>query len=126
MTNWKFPKLVGLVLGAAAITASPAFASDKGELLRDGNKVVDDLRHDPAFAQAARMISTARAVYIVPKLVKGGFIVGAEGGNGQQASGHEELGAEPARTGAAGTRHIYLRKNRQLKSPIQTMSTKCQ
>ena len=26
----------------------------------------------------------------------------------------------------AWTRHVYFRKNRQLKSPIQTMSTKCQ
>lgn len=31
---------------------------------------------------AARMIDGARAVYIVPKLVKAGFIFGAEGGDG--------------------------------------------
>jgi SH3 domain-containing YSC84-like protein 1 len=78
----KIHTLTGLILGALAITAAPALASDKGELLHDANKVTVDLRHDPAFAQAARMISTARAVYIVPKLVKGGFIFGAEGGDG--------------------------------------------
>src|ERR1700691_5509550 len=77
----KLQRLIGLVLGAVAM-ASPALASDKGELLHDANRVVGDLRHDPAFAQAAPMISRARAVYIVPKLVKGGFIFGGEGGDG--------------------------------------------
>ena len=67
---------------AAAVLSTPAFASDKSELLHDANRTVDNLKHDPAFAQAARMIDGARAVYIVPKLVKGGFIFGAEGGDG--------------------------------------------
>jgi SH3 domain-containing YSC84-like protein 1 len=66
----------------AAFLAAPAAASDKSELLRDANRTVNHLRHDPAFAQAAKMIDGARAVYIVPKLVKGGFIFGAEGGDG--------------------------------------------
>src|SRR5271170_8085696 len=66
----------------AFLFAAPALASDKSELLHDANRTVDNLRHDPAFAQAARMIDGARAVYIVPKLVKGGFMFGAEGGDG--------------------------------------------
>ena len=65
------------------ISALPAqAASDKGELLREANTTVTHLKHDPAFATAARMMKGARAVYIVPKLVKGGFIFGAEGGSG--------------------------------------------
>lgn len=80
---------------AATLFAAPAFASDKGQLLRDANKVVFDLRHDPAFSQAARMISTARAVYIVPKLVKGGFIFGAEGGDGVLLVRHGHSWGEP-------------------------------
>jgi len=67
---------------AAAVLSTPAIASDKSELLHDANRTVDNLKHDAAFAQAARMIDGARAVYIVPKLVKGGFIFGAEGGDG--------------------------------------------
>ena len=59
MTNWKTGKLFGLVLGAVAIMAAPAYASDKGELLHDANRVVNHLRSDPAFSQAARMISSA-------------------------------------------------------------------
>ncbi len=90
----KLQRLIGLVLGAVAM-ASPALASDKGELLHDANRVVGDLRHDPAFAQAAPMISRARAVYIVPKLVKGGFIFGGEGGDGVLLVRHGHTWGEP-------------------------------
>jgi len=44
--------------------------------------VVNHLRSDPAFGTARTMLQGAEAVYIVPKLVKGGFIFGAEGGDG--------------------------------------------
>ncbi len=67
---------------AAALFVLPAQAAEKGELLRDANETVNHLKHDPAFATAARMMDGAKAVYIVPKLVKGGFIFGAEGGDG--------------------------------------------
>lgn len=74
--------LAALALAGALLAAPAALASGKGELLHDANRVVNHLRRDPAFSIAARMISGARAVYIVPKLVKGGFIFGAEGGDG--------------------------------------------
>jgi lipid-binding SYLF domain-containing protein len=56
--------------------------SDRAQLLNDANRTVDNLKHDPAFGTARTMLQNARAVYIVPKLVKGGFIFGAEGGDG--------------------------------------------
>ena len=77
-----FPKLALAAAMTLTIFTIPALASDKSELLEDANRTVDNLKHDPAFATAARMIDHARAVYIVPKLVKGGFIFGAEGGDG--------------------------------------------
>lgn len=81
--KFKLPKLAMLVVAASVLAAPLAqAASDKGELLRDANTTVNHLRTDPAFAQAARMISHARAVYIVPKLVKAGFVFGGEGGDG--------------------------------------------
>jgi len=73
---------VATAFAAALIGASAAQASDETELLARANRTVDHLRSDPAFAQAARMIHSARAVLIVPRLVKGGFIFGAEGGDG--------------------------------------------
>ncbi len=78
-----FAKLAAAVAFAAAlIGASAAQASDETALLAQANRTVDHFRSDPAFAQAARMIHTARAVLIVPRLVKGGFIFGADGGDG--------------------------------------------
>ena len=76
------PKLAVAAAVAFTLFTIPAQASDKGELLRDANRTVENLKRDPAFASAARMMDQARAVYIVPKLVKGGFIFGAEGGDG--------------------------------------------
>ncbi|MEY4965019.1 MAG: hypothetical protein RL274_602 [Pseudomonadota bacterium] len=67
---------------AAVCLVLPAQAADKGALLRNANRTVDHLRSDPAFGAARNMLREARAVYIVPKLIKGGFIFGAEGGSG--------------------------------------------
>jgi SH3 domain-containing YSC84-like protein 1 len=70
-------------LAVACLTAVvPAQAADKAELLRDANVTVNHLRSDPAFATAESMLRDAKAIYIVPHLVKGGFVFGAEGGSG--------------------------------------------
>ncbi len=77
--------LAQTVLAAAMVAGFsilPARADEMADLLRDANRTVDNLKHDPAFATARTMLRNARAVYIVPKLVKGGFIFGAEGGDG--------------------------------------------
>src|ERR1700744_6774466 len=78
------PGLAAAVALAAALSATPALAAhgDTAELLHDANHTVDNLKHAPAFGTARTMLQNARAVYIVPKLVKGGFIFGAEGGDG--------------------------------------------
>ncbi len=86
---------LALWMASAVLGSSPARAADKLELLRDANEVVNDLRRDPAFTQAARMISQARAVYIVPRLIKGGFIFGAEGGSGVLLVRHGHVWSEP-------------------------------
>jgi lipid-binding SYLF domain-containing protein len=78
-----YPGLVlALALAAGAASFPVQAASDRVELLRDADTTVNNLKHDPSFATARTMIQNARAVYIVPKLVKGGFIFGAEGGDG--------------------------------------------
>jgi len=86
------PKLAAAAALAVTLFAIPALADDKAELLSDANRTVDNLRRDPAFGSAARMMDQARGVYIVPKLVKGGFIFGAEGGDGvllRRTGGHK-------------------------------------
>jgi lipid-binding SYLF domain-containing protein len=79
-----FPKLAvaAVALAVSAVTVPAQAASDRAQLLRDADKTVSDLKHDPAFGTARTMIQGARAIYIVPKLIKGGFIFGAEGGDG--------------------------------------------
>jgi len=71
-----------VVAGFALTQSLPARADEMSELLVDANRTVNNLKHDPAFATAKSMLQNAKAVYIVPKLVKGGFIFGAEGGDG--------------------------------------------
>ena len=78
-----FPKLAAASVLALTIFVIPAQAAgDKAEVLGNADRTVTHLKHDPAFATAARMMDGAKAIYIVPKLVKGGFIFGAEGGEG--------------------------------------------
>ena len=73
---------VALALAAGAASFPAAAASERAELLRDADTTVTNLKHDPSFDLARGMIQNARAVYIVPTLVKGGLIFGAEGGDG--------------------------------------------
>jgi len=75
------PALVLATFCFAAPTRAD-IASDRVTLLDHASETVMHLRHDPAFSQARAMLQDAEAVYIVPRLVKGGFIFGAEGGDG--------------------------------------------
>ncbi|HEX2592988.1 MAG TPA: lipid-binding SYLF domain-containing protein [Rhizomicrobium sp.] len=81
----RFAKLaagVALAFTAALTFTGPARASDETRLISHASETVDDLRHSPNFGDARRAMRHARAVLIIPSLVKGGFIFGAEGGNG--------------------------------------------
>ena len=80
-------KLIAHLAAAAALAATligfgPVYAADEGSILAHANATVSDLKHDPVFGNARRTLRSARAVLIVPALVKGGFIFGAEGGDG--------------------------------------------
>ncbi|HWA29730.1 MAG TPA: lipid-binding SYLF domain-containing protein [Rhizomicrobium sp.] len=70
------------VAALALCMASPASAADTAELLAHANATVTTLRHDSVFGDARHNLRGARAVLIFPSLVKGGFIFGAEGGDG--------------------------------------------
>jgi lipid-binding SYLF domain-containing protein len=76
--------LGGAAMLAATILVAPmARAQSSQQVTIDGaRKVLADLRHDKAFGNARQLIREAKAVFIVPKLIKGGFFVGGEGGNG--------------------------------------------
>ncbi len=83
LTRAKF--LRGSALLTAGVLAAPlaAQAQSSQQVTVDGaRKVLADLRHDKAFGNAVQLMRQAHGVFIVPKLIKGGFIVGGEGGNG--------------------------------------------
>jgi lipid-binding SYLF domain-containing protein len=78
-----FAKLTAAVALTGALVATPALArTDTQELLDHANHTVSLLRHDSVFGDARHNLRGARAVLIFPNLVKGGFIFGAEGGDG--------------------------------------------
>ncbi len=74
----------GLLGLAAALTAArPAFAiTAEEELVEDCRLTVQSLMSDKDFQWLDDYIAKARGVLIFPELVKGGFIVGGEGGTG--------------------------------------------
>jgi lipid-binding SYLF domain-containing protein len=95
-------RLMGAGLGAAALgsvtskLASAAPTSDQIELVRRADVVLDEARHDPEFGDSRRLFQTARGVMVVPNLVKGGFFVGGEGGNGVLMARHGGEWSNPA------------------------------
>jgi lipid-binding SYLF domain-containing protein len=81
----RFARLAfGLTLAMSLIgfSGSAVQAADREKLLDKAVDTVDDVRHSPNFGDARRAMRHARAVLIVPSLVKGAFIFGAEGGDG--------------------------------------------
>ncbi|MDB5395874.1 MAG: hypothetical protein JWM91_3380 [Rhodospirillales bacterium] len=57
-------------------------ASDQQNLVDEARITLDHLRSDKEFGNAREMLQKARAVLIVPNLVKAGFFLGGEGGDG--------------------------------------------
>jgi lipid-binding SYLF domain-containing protein len=86
-----------LSLGVVLLAAPVAWAQTSQQVTVDGaHKVLNDLRHDKAFGNATRLIRQAKAVLIVPKLLKGGFIAGGEGGEGVLMVQHNGHWSDPA------------------------------
>src|SRR5262249_14854473 len=94
--------LLTLGLGAAVlskISARPAMAvptSDQIELVRMANVTLAEAQHDPQFGNANELFQRAKGVMVVPRLVKGGFFVGGEGGNGVLMARHGNVWSHPA------------------------------
>jgi lipid-binding SYLF domain-containing protein len=70
-----------LALGLAAAPLAKA-DTDQQNLVDRARITVDDLRKDQEFGNARDLLKTARGVMIIPSLVKGGFFLGGEGGEG--------------------------------------------
>ena len=83
---------------ALALTLSfgAAFASDQTALLANATNTIEHMRSDGSFGPSNDLLHRARAVLIVPGLVKGGFFFGGEGGNGVLLRREGERWSNPA------------------------------
>src|SRR5271154_1873132 len=69
-------------LSLALLTPVAAHATDEQNLVDEARITLDHLRTDKEFGTAKDLLRHARAVLIVPTLVKAGFFFGGEGGDG--------------------------------------------
>lgn len=72
--------LAASLVGVAALPAQAG--TDQQDLVDKARITINDLRSDKEFGNARQLLQRARAVLVVPALVKGGFFVGGEGGDG--------------------------------------------
>jgi SH3 domain-containing YSC84-like protein 1 len=70
------------VLSLAFLTPVSAHATDQQNLVDEARITLDHLQTDKSFGNAPELLRKARAVLIVPTLVKAGFFLGGEGGDG--------------------------------------------
>jgi len=75
-------RLAAAAAFAFAVSFASAEASDETALVADAANTVQHMRSDGSFGPSRDLLRHARAVLIVPNLVKGGFFFGGEGGNG--------------------------------------------
>jgi len=69
--------------GLAAVAPRSAQAETEAEgLVTESRLTVDRLRADKDFFELPKYVARAKGIFIVPQLVKAGFILGAEGGTG--------------------------------------------
>jgi SH3 domain-containing YSC84-like protein 1 len=69
---------------------------DETALIDNAVATVHHMRHDETFGPSRDLLHRARAVLIVPGLVKGGFFFGGEGGNGVFLERHGDEWSDPA------------------------------
>jgi SH3 domain-containing YSC84-like protein 1 len=71
-----------LAIALGLISAAAPARADQASVLNQATITVDRMTTDPMFGPSRQLLRNARAVLIVPRLLKGGFIFGAEGGDG--------------------------------------------
>jgi lipid-binding SYLF domain-containing protein len=90
--------LISAAFLAVSVARAPAAyaASDQTNLVERARITIDDLKKDKEFGNALDLMRRAKAVLIVPSLIKGGFFVGGEGGQGVLLARDAEGWTNPA------------------------------
>jgi lipid-binding SYLF domain-containing protein len=75
--------ITSLAVAAALLLGGPALAApDQQEVIDRAKATLEGLRGDVSYGNAPELLKRAKAVMIVPQLIKGGFFIGGEGGTG--------------------------------------------
>ena len=77
--------VVGLVFAGALLASPPGWADkaeDTRELVTKATETVGDFKADPDMTWFRDNLPKAKAVLVVPVLIRGGFIIGGSGGHG--------------------------------------------
>jgi lipid-binding SYLF domain-containing protein len=80
------PSLARALLGAALLSLGPAMPagalSEPEALVEEARITVQKILHDPEMSELPGFIARARAVLIMPRMIKAGLVLGGEGGTG--------------------------------------------
>ncbi len=84
MSNLRHPALAAAALAAMALGACQAElpATAGQELVVKSRLVLEGMKIDPGFETFREYMKDAKAIVIIPALLKAGFVFGAEGGSG--------------------------------------------
>lgn len=93
---------LALLTGCVTTRAPADPSADEAQLVRDAQQVVQQLRANPDFSAIDRFLKDAVAVVVLPDMVKGGFIFGAEGGNGVLLARRRGVWSDPTFVTAGG------------------------
>jgi lipid-binding SYLF domain-containing protein len=78
-----FSRLRLFMIAAVAVIAAPALAQqDQQDIVEKSRIALNALRNDPDHPSLNTALGRAKAVLIIPSLLKAGFLVGGEGGSG--------------------------------------------
>jgi lipid-binding SYLF domain-containing protein len=82
MTSFKRWAATATILSTLVLNAAPAFAGpDQQADVDHAVGTLQDLRHDKEFGNARQLLQSARAVLIAPRIFKGAFFFGGQGGD---------------------------------------------
>jgi SH3 domain-containing YSC84-like protein 1 len=84
---------IAVVLLALLALAAPSRGGDLEELVDDAHETLRNFRDDPNMDWFRDHVKNAKAVMIVPRLLKGGFIFGGSGGSGVLLARDPQTGA---------------------------------
>lgn len=121
MPSWNRAALCGLLLLAFTVVRPAAAGPDQQELVDESRYTFLRMIGDTGFPELKNYVKEAKALLIYPTLIKGGFIIGGEGGTGILVARDKKLGwSHPAfYTLAAGS--IGLQIGGQVSEAIFTL-----